>query len=555
MEVALRAGPLRHRPVVFVHLWGRSFMRASATDSPTVQCATSSRPRGRSRRAAERDSRAAALQLEGLETRELLTAAGGVWSFASARLHPIMPTVLTNLPGTAPGDIFLTANGASPGSQVGQTGPVILDRAGNPIWALPASPRLQYLDFQEQTLFGQPVLTWWQGRFALPPSNLPTSTALPGSRFVIYNDQYRPIASVAGRNGFTADVHDLTITPQGNAVFIATRVQRADLTPYGGPKNGEFIDPEIQEINLRTGQLVFAWNMAAHVPLSASYTPAPTTAAQVWDAYHVNSVDVSPDGSQILVSARSTSTIYDISAGTGQVLWQLGGKQSNFQVPPDLVTGPDNSIFQYQHDARFVPNGISLFDDSTFGYSAARGMILNVNTSNSTATPVALYYHDPAITATSQGNMQVLPNGNVLIGWGADMQVPGVVNSYYSEYAPDGTLLYDAVLPGADVSYRAFVAPWVGLPLTRPSAVVVPGPGQTTVYASWNGSTETASWQLLAGPSSRALTPVATAASTGFETAITTTNAGPFYEVRALNAAGAVLNTSFVINGHRLPGL
>ena len=71
--------------------------------------------------------------------------------------------------------------------------------------------------------------------------------------------------------------------------------------------------------------------------------------------------------------------------------------------------------------------------------------------------------------------------------------------------------------------------------------------GQTTVYASWNGSTETSAWELLAGPKRTSLSPVSITPRTGFETAIATTAAGPFYEVRALDASGRVLKTSAVI--------
>ena len=139
--------------------------------------------------------------------------------------------------------------------------------------------------------------------------------------------------SDTARNGFIADLHEFTITPQGTAVFIATKVVRANLTPYGGVRGGAFVDPEIQEINLRTGKLVFAWNLAKHVPLSDSFIPAPTTRRQAWNVYHMNSVELSPDGTQLLVSVRCTSTIYDISHQTGQILWELGGKQNQFQFP------------------------------------------------------------------------------------------------------------------------------------------------------------------------------------------------------------------------------
>ena len=79
---------------------------------------------------------------------------------------------------------------------------------------------------------------------------------------------------------------------------------------------------------------------------------------------------MSPDGSQLLVSARNTWGIYDISRKTGQVLWQIGGKQNQFSLPSDLVTGPFNSAFQYQHDARYMPGGISLFDNGGIARAA-----------------------------------------------------------------------------------------------------------------------------------------------------------------------------------------
>ncbi len=502
-------------------------------------------------------------RLECLESRALLSGATGVWNFATAQwLQPPRLSVLTDQPGTAPGLIF-TAPEAGPGA-VGQSGTLITDNAGNPVWFHPLKnqKQSQAFDFEAQTLFGQPVLTWWQGRTAggIRP-NLPGPTPLRGSRFVIVNDHYQPVMTVSARNGFIADPHEFLITPQGTAIFIATKVVRANLTPDGGVRGGAFVDPEIQEVNLRNGKLVFAWNMATHVPLSDSLIPAPNTRRRAWNVFHMNSVELSADGTQLLVSARCTSTIYDISHQTGQILWEMGGKQNEFHFPSSLVSGPFGSIFQYQHDARFVPGGISLFDDAgrlpgPYGgpFGPGRGLILKVNSNNLTVSlQKPIYSHDPQLYPNSQGNLQTLPNGDVFIGWGEDVQ-PGIgARSYYSEYSPSGTLLYDAVLPGPDVTYRAFRFPWVGLPLTRPSAAVVRGSGQPTVYASWNGSTATVAWELLAGATPRTLSPVTTAPRTGFETALPSPTVGPFFQVRAIGAGGAVLNSSAVIRGRKSP--
>ncbi len=92
---------------------------------------------------------------------------------------------------------------------------------------------------------------------------------------------------------------------------------------------------------------------------------------------------------------------------------------------------------------------------------------------------------------------------------------PAELSSYYTEYSSSGSVLADYVLAGQDLSYRAYSLPWVGLPLTKPAAAVIDANGQTTVYASWNGSTQTVAWELLAGRTRASLSPVSTTAQHG----------------------------------------
>jgi hypothetical protein len=68
-----------------------------------------------------------------------------------------------------------------------------------------------------------------------------------------------------------------------------------------------------------------------------------------------------------------------------------------------------------------------------------------------------------------------------------------------------------------------------------------------TVYASWDGATTVAAWQLLSGSSPGALTPVVIASDTGFETAITAPRAA-YVSVRALDSSGRVLGASPAMN-------
>jgi hypothetical protein len=129
------------------------------------------------------------------------------------------------------------------------------------------------------------------------------------------------------------------------------------------------------------------------------------------------------------------------------------------------------------------------------------------------------------------GSLEPLANGNEMVGWGS--------SPFITEYSASGDMLLDARLPGSDITYRAKVEPWVGLPLYPPAAAARRQDGKTTVYASWNGATEVTSWKVLAGGQT-----VATAAKSAFETAIPVSRSANTFTVQALDAHGKVIGTS-----------
>ncbi len=64
-----------------------------------------------------------------------------------------------------------------------------------------------------------------------------------------------------------------------------------------------------------------------------------------------------------------------------------------------------------------------------------------------------------------------------------------------------------------------------------------------TVYVSWNGATEVATWQVLAGSDPDQLEPAGSAPWRGFETTIAVSTAEPYVAVQAKSASGRVLGT------------
>jgi hypothetical protein len=111
-------------------------------------------------------------------------------------------------------------------------------------------------------------------------------------------------------------------------------------------------------------------------------------------------------------------------------------------------------------------------------------------------------------------------------------------------------VLLDGVLPGSDLSYRASLEPWVGLPLSPPAGAARTTRGKTTVYASWNGATQVVAWRVLAGPSTSRLTPVASQAKAGFETEIAVPHGYADLEVVALGAGSRALGRSKPFTAH-----
>jgi hypothetical protein len=444
-------------------------------------------------------------------------------------LRPPTVTVTANSPAVAPGDEFV-----APYSGPGQSGPMILDPNGGLIWfkALPVHTAATNLRVQEYA--GKPVLTWWQGDISVHGFGL--------GEDVILDSAYAEIARVKAGNGLQADLHEFQLTPQGTALITAYDPIYCNLSKVGGSVNGAVTDGTFQEIDVRTGLVMYQWTSLDHVALAESYAPANTSStAFPFDFFHINSINLDQDGS-LLISARNTWTAYDLNPLTGQINWQLGGKHSSFTLGPETATA-------WQHDPRELANGtFSIFDNgaSPTVHSQSRGIVVSLEPQGKTATLVSQFVHPPPILTQSQGDIQAQSNGDWFVGWG---EVPD-----FSEFSPTGQLLFDAHFPAGDESYRDLRFAWTGAPATRPAFTTVLGRrghrspaarSAGTVYASWNGATLVTSWRVFVGATTRSLKPVAQAPRSGFETAIglPAGTRGRYVAVQALDASGQVLGT------------
>jgi hypothetical protein len=351
---------------------------------------------------------------------------------------------------------------------------------------------------------------------------------------VVLDQSYRVIRRIRTPNGFRPDLHEFVITPRGTAVLITYPVVRADLRRVKGARHGLVVDSTIQEIDLDTGLVEFEWHSLGKIGLRETHSKPIPSPRVPFDYAHANAVNLDSDGN-FLLSARNTWTVYKINRDTGQIRWRLGGKRSSFKLPPA-------ARFAWQHDVhRRADGAITVFDNSAFPpvRKFSRALALRVNERRRTASLIAARVHPRRLLTATQGNQQTLPGGGAMVGWGSQR--------YLTEFDASGRVVFDAFLSLGFESYRTYRLPWVGRPLTRPQvdAADTPGAG-TQVYASWNGATEVASWEILSGSRRGALRTVATGPRTGFETRITAPGEPRYVAARAHDAAGRILSTSLV---------
>jgi outer membrane protein assembly factor BamB len=348
-------------------------------------------------------------------------------------------TILTHGADNDNGDIFIAPEGGGYAN-----GPEILTTTGHVVWFHPLPNGEEATDFRTQTYLGQPVLTWFQG------------AGSGGGTDEIYNDRYQPIATVTAAHGYMTNFHEFLITPWNTALILADTITTANLTSIGGPSDQQVIDGIVQEIDIKTGQVLFQWDSADHVPYRDSEMPVPGSASLPWDWFHINAVHLDTDGN-LLIDARNTWTTYKVNIHTGQIIWELGGKQSSFtlKAAPGQVLNRDGKIFAWQHDPEAIGGGeYTVFDDESggalLGYSRVVTVRLDLQTH--VATLIKSDNQPEGLIAGAMGNAQTTRNGDLFVGWGA---LP-----YISEFSPSGKLLFNAELPNGITTYRAYRLPW-----------------------------------------------------------------------------------------------
>ena len=450
------------------------------------------------------------------------------------------------LPGSTPSSVKITVparHGAASGlllqapyQGIGTAGPMISTQSGRLIWFHRLPRGLVATNLSAVRYDGKPVLVWWQGRIL--------ELGFGVGEDVIYDDHYRLVAHVRAGNGYHADLHSIVLTNQGTAWIDAFDPVREDLSAAGGESEGSVSDSVIQEIDVKTGLVMWEWHALGHIPLTESHSSPPSSFVasgpkdeEPWDYVHINSVDPLADG-QVLLSARNTWALYDVQMRGGGIRWRLGGDSSNFAAGA-------GTHFYWQHDAELHENGlISVFDNGADPQMepVSRAILLRANPRTRTVH-LEKAFIDPnrALLATSQGNMQALAHGGWMVGYG------GLPN--FVEFSRHGKVLLEGTLGRGVQSFRTFLQQWSATPETPPALVVRRTAAGAVAYMSWNGATAVARWRVLGVDAKGHRRTLADVPASGFETKVVLASPTPSVSVQALGMRGSLLGQSAVQRG------
>ena len=247
---------------------------------------------------------------------------------------------------------------------------------------------------------------------------------------------------------------------------------------------------------------------------------------------------------RFLVSMRNTWAAYMVDIDTGRIEWTLGGKHSSFEFGP-------GAAFQWQHDVRLQGGR----EPSSTVTPVRRSLLpadrrRHLRLTDGTVPRARAHTRPAARTRRRSWPSTAATAASTPTTWAtrsrcrtATCSSAGDRNRTSPSTATPASCCSKRNCPGPDLSYRATLEPWVGLPLTPPAGAARTTGGKTTVYASWNGATEVVSWRVLAAAGAGRLTARGERPRSGFETAIGVPQGYSSFEVQALDAGGRVIGT------------
>ena len=174
----------------------------------------------------------------------------------------------------------------------------------------PAARGRSATNFHVQQYEGKPVLTWWQGRIL----EVGFGQGEDGS-----------LQHLLPARGHGARRQRLPRRPARNQADARRdgldrrlRPDQDEPLELHGVADGVLLDSVIEEVDVKTGLVMWEWHALGHVPLSESLNPVPGSPTR--GTTSTSTPSIPGRSGDVLLSARNMWTLYDVDLHSGHPL-------------------------------------------------------------------------------------------------------------------------------------------------------------------------------------------------------------------------------------------
>jgi hypothetical protein len=283
--------------------------------------------------------------------------------------------------------------------------------------------------------------------FKLQPNGTLTYYLTPDWFFLVLDTRYDVIDTLAGQNGYDADIHELRYYDDMHAFLMCYDPQIVDMSQIvpGGQEDAVVVGLIVQELD-ENKEVVFQWRSWDHYEITDASNWVDLTGSPI-DYVHGNSIEVVSD-SALMISSRNMNEVTKINRNTGDIIWRLNGEKTMFAFIPEADS------FCMQHSIRLMPDStnISLFDNGNCHSPKSSSAVEYILDDTAfTCTLVERLKADPDIYGPFMGNTQRKHDGTTINGWGKG--IPSV-----TEFDSTGKVTLQFSFPL--LNYRAFKFNW-----------------------------------------------------------------------------------------------
>ena len=201
--------------------------------------------------------------------------------------------------------------------------------------------------------------------------------------------------------------HDFEELPDGTLALIHSDVRDVE----GEPVDGD----QVIELGM-DGEPTQAFSVWDHLDYEPLDTPWPTLG---WT--HANALDYLEDEDAYLLSLHNLHTLLKVDRGSGELLWRLGGEESDFALPDGST-----DLFYWQHEFTVADEQVLVFDNGGWPEPYSRVVQYTVDEAAGSVEQQWEHQTDPPMYVYCLGEALWLPSGHVLTSWGTSGRIDEV---------------------------------------------------------------------------------------------------------------------------------